>query len=65
MGYMMGLEIDDRGGELDKKDVENIGPQILTMDHLDIAFIVSTLLMIFAFLAFVGEILAPRLKILK
>lgn len=64
MVYTTRMEI-DRGGELDKEDAENIGPQVLTMDHLDIAFIVCTLPMIFAFLAFFFEILIPILKILK
>lgn len=51
-----------RGGEFDKKLVDDLGPQILTMDHLDVAFIACTLPFILEVVAFVGEIFAPKLK---
>lgn len=39
---------------------ENIGPQVLTLDHLEVCFLIILLPLILAFIAFAGEILHAR-----
>lgn len=51
-----------RGAKTDSKAIEDIGPQVLTMDHLAVAFIACTVPLILAVLVFVSEIFLPRLK---
>lgn len=53
-----------RGGEVDKKIEEDLGPQVLTMDHLDVAFLACITPLILAVLAFVVEIVAKLIKII-
>lgn len=36
---------------------EDIGPQVLTMDHLEVCFLIILLPMVLAFISFAGEIL--------
>lgn len=47
-----------------KRTVEDIGPQVLTMDHLEIGFMICLVPLTFSVIAFFAELLIKYLKIL-
>lgn len=51
-----------RYGPTDSKVVDDVGPQVLTMDHLGVAFIACALPLVLAVIVFVGEICYPRIR---